>query len=191
MFSQLGPLFRTTFRQAEPADARLEIRREEKEDGRKKQEETAEDDNTSSLWEDSTSVSIESLRTFLFQFLKGHGAEVPAEASAAIDVTAPALIEERSPVSTTAARAAKAYGSMAAHVQPRPSFSGSPPPTETTPIDLASLLEADEIRAIHALIAELDALSKTGLQSLSFQMNGTFLQSLAEAVRLAKAGSNP
>ena len=61
------------------------------------------------------------------------------------------------------------------------------PPAEN--INPADLLEASEIRAIHTLIADLDTLSKQGVANLSIVMIGTFLESLAEAVRLVKTGA--
>lgn len=187
MVSQLGPLFRTMFRQAESADARLEIRREEKEHRKKRDEADDESAENDAMWEDSTTVSIEALRSFLIDFLKSHGADAPQEtvSLAAQDMPPP---EQRPPVSSVAARAAKAYGA----------FTPAPPPviphpdsvsTEEQEADPAALLPAAEIRAIHTLIADLEALAAGGQTTLSFKMTGTFLESLAAAVRERRQNS--
>ncbi len=189
MFSQLGPLFKTTLRQAESADTRLEIRREEKENPGKKRDEQDAADNTGDLWEDSTSVSVEALRTFLIEFLKGRGEDVPeARVSAAEEniyagITPPPPLRPASPM---AAKAVKAYASTAGqnhHPAPPPVM---PEQTEET-VDLADLLKADELRTIHALIHELDLLSRKGVQTLTIEKAETFLESLVQAVRLEKA----
>lgn len=187
MFSQLGPLFRTTFRQAESADARLEIRREEKENNRKKDDEAEEDINTDALWQDSMEVSIDALRGFLLDFLKSHGANPPVSAAETTSLP-PIQPEERTPVSPLAARAAQAYGNMYAQTHTAHPIL---PPVETISaepeqINPADLLESSEIRDIHALIADLDGLSKQNIQTLPITMIGTFLESLSEAVRLLK-----
>ncbi len=192
MFSQLGPLFKTVFRSAEHADARLEIRREEKENGRKKQDEQAEDDSTNALWEDSTAVSVIALRAFLIEFLKKNNAgDVPAMTEAvneAEDLTAIETVPPPAPVSSVAARAVKAYTSMTTQNAYTPPPVATPPENPNNPnADLASLLAADEVRTIHRLIGELDTLSKNGVETLTILMNGTFLESVSEAIRLQKS----
>lgn len=194
MFSQLGPLFKTMFRSAEAADARLEIRREEKESGRKNEGKEEEVFEGNVLWEDTTEVSVAALRTFLIDFLRHQSAPNNAGAEQAVlpniisDInTAP---EEPAPISTMAARAAKAYGAMAAQNAPAP----TPPvitaaPTNTD-ANLADLLQSDEVRQIHKLITELDEISKNGIESLSIQLNGgTFLDGIQAAIQLARKTS--
>jgi hypothetical protein len=190
VFSQLGPLFKTTLRQAEQADTRLQIRREDKEDQGKKQEfeETAED--TSALWEDSTEVSVGALRTFLTEFLKSRG-DTTAEA----DPTQPEnssimsglTPESRPPATNAAARAVKAYGSMQAQNYGPPPTPVPTPEPEAQEVDLVSLLAADELRTIHVLIAELDILARKGVQTLTIEKADTFLEALVAAVRAEKA----
>lgn len=189
MFSQLGPLFRTHLRQAEHADTRLEIRRDEKHDQGKKQEYEPEGEDNSALWEDSTSVSVEALRAFLIGFLKSRGDAVP-EATVpqndGLQVTSP---EYRPPVSTRAAQAVKAYSSMAAQMTP-PAMPPEPQKVEQEqPLDLVDLLHADEIRTMHVLITELDALSRKGVQTLMINKAETFLEALVQAVRLEKTNA--
>lgn len=70
MLTQLGALFKTTFRHAEETDTRQAIRREDKKHGRKKGEED-ESLFTDELWEDSAGVSVHDLRVFLMSFVAG------------------------------------------------------------------------------------------------------------------------
>ena len=190
MFSQLGPLFKTHLRQAEKSDARLEIRRDERQDQGKKQESEDQTEDTSGLWEDSTSVSVEALKAFLVEFLKSRGDEVPeAPEQSADDIALSAITPEyRPPVNTRTAQAVKAYGAMAAQTMQAP-----PPPepkesaASTESIDLVSLLKADEVRTMHVLITELDALSRQGVHTLTIEKADTFLEALVQAVRLEKS----
>lgn len=183
MLSQLGSVFKTTFRQAEAADARLEIRREEKENGGKKKDGREESADDSALWEDSMAVSVAALHSFLVEFLKSHGAPLPQEEQIAVAAPSADYQEPRPPVNSIAARAVKAYTAMAPAAP-----SSIAPSTPETPVVVnpADLLSAEEIRAIHVLITDVDALAKSGVQTLNITIVGTFLESLIEAVRLTK-----
>jgi len=186
VLSQLGPLFKTHLRQAEHADTRLEIRRDEKHDQGKKQEYEAQDEDTGALWEDSTAVSVEALRTFLIEFLKSRGDEVPEAGIPLADgsIGSGMSPEYRPPISTRAAQAVKAYSSMQAQMTP-PTM--PPEPSKSAPaVDLVDLLHADEIRTMHVLITELDALWRKGIQTLIINKAETFLEALVLAVRLEK-----
>lgn len=190
MFSQLGPLFKTHLRQAEKSDARLEIRRDEKQEHGKKQEFEEPDTGGGDLWEDSTAVSVEALKAFLIQFLKSRGDDVP-EASAVPEASEilTQTPEYRPPVNNRAAQAVRAYSSMAAqHGAMPPPPPPSPPETEKAQsVDLVSLLAADEVRTMHVLITELDALSRRGVQTLTIEKADTFLEALVLAVRAENA----
>lgn len=189
MFSQLGPLFKTTLRQAESTDARLEIRREDKENDGKKKDEDQSAEDTSLLWEDSTSVSVEALRTFLIEFLKSRGDNVPeANVSATQNTSIMANLtpESRPPASPAAARALKAYTSNPGHNIYIPPASVEPEPSGES-MDLVDLLKADELRTMHALISELDLLARKGVQTLIIEKADSFLESLVQAVRLEKS----
>lgn len=194
MFSQLGPLFKTVFRAAEHADARLEIRREEKENGKKKDSETAEDSDPNLMWEDSTSVSVVALRSFLMEFLQKQNPDLSAAPLQTTRTDTPPLgtlipeFEEPPPfqaarvTSAMAARAAKAYGASA-EIMPSAAPILQPQDPMTTLSD-ADLLESAEIRLMHQLIKDLDVLARRGVESLIIQMNDTFLDSVHAAVRL-------
>jgi hypothetical protein len=188
VFSQLGPLFKTTLRQAEQADTRLQIRREEKDDPGKKQDSEDQAEETGGLWEDSTEVSVGALRTFLIEFLRGRGENIPEKAplnSENVSISNP-LDVEASPPATPAARAAKAYSSVQNQTYSAPPVPVAPPEPPAEEVDLVSLLEADELRTIHVLIRELDQLAGKGVQTLIIEKADSFLQALVAAVRLAK-----
>lgn len=189
VFSQLGALFKTTLRQAEQADTRLQIRREDKENQGKKEDPEEAPVDTSALWEDSTEVSVGALRTFLLEFLKGRGETVP-DAETAIDEN-PSIMsgltpEYRPPVTNKAARAVKAYGSMQTQNYGPPPVVAAAPTEASGEVDLVSLLQADEVRTIYILIAELDQLAQQGVQTLTIEKADTFLESLVMAVRAEK-----
>lgn len=188
VFSQLGPLFKTTLRQAEQADTRLQIRREEKDDPGKKQDPEEQSEETGGLWEDSTEVSVGALRTFLIEFLKGRGENVPEETSQnSENMSISNILETKSsPAATPAARAARAYSSVQNQTYSAPPAPVAPPEPPAEDVDLVSLLEADELRTIHVLIRELDQLAGKGVHNLVIEKADSFLQALVEAVRLAK-----
>jgi hypothetical protein len=186
MLSQLGSVFKTTFRHAESADTRQEIRREEKEDGHKKKDRDQSSRDDSALWDDSMAVSVEALHSFLVEFLKSHGAPLPAQESLSISPHAAPSSEQRQPVNSTAARAVKAYTAMTPAPTPQPI---SQTDDNNRNINPADLLSAEEIRTIHALIDDVDRLAKAGAQTLNIVIVGTFLESLVEAVRVTKEGA--
>jgi hypothetical protein len=187
VFSQLGPLFKTHLRQAEKSDARLEIRRDEKQEHGKKQTFEEPDAESSDLWEDSTAVSVEALKAFLIQFLKARGDDAPEASPVMENIRDTAQTPEfRPPANNRAAQAVRAYSSMAAQNNaPPPVSQATVPPTQD--IDLVSLLAADEIRTMHVLIAELEGLSRKGIQTLTIEKADTFLEALVLSVRAEKA----
>ena len=177
MLSQLGPLFKATFRHAEESDARQSMPHEVNKDGRRKQDQPA--DDSSDLWEDSTGVSVAALRAFLINFLNGTTVQtgMAAQNAASAPVSAP---ETARPVNSASARAAGAYQSMADKLEPPPPstpvLSTEPPKTD------ADLVAAGEIRLIHQLIADLETLERSGGAFLTIEKADSFLLSLKNAV---------
>lgn len=196
MLSQLGPLFKATFRHAEESDTRQSIRPEDKKDGRKKKDEDRDDDSTD-MWEDSTGVSVDALRTFLINFLNGTtiqtglaGGQNPTSSTASTPGTAaPAPPPRARPMNEASARAAGAYQSMADKMEPH---HYTPPPITDAPENAAKtdadLLHAGDIRLIHQLIADLDELDARGVMELTIEAADSFLESLKNAVMDAKSG---
>lgn len=185
MFSQMGPLFKTALRQAERTDARLEIRRDEKDNPAKKHDRQEDEADTNAFWEDTTAVSVEALRAFLIGFLKEQGEKLNESERLNI-ITPPEPQAPPHSLNPAAARAAQAYSTTASHAAPPPP---EPPQTNNDDSDqsLAELLKADELRTIHVLIYELDTLSRKGVQMLTLEKADTFLESLVQAVDRQKA----
>lgn len=188
MFSQLGPLFKTTLlREAERADTRLEIRRHEQDQQGRKNEDNKADDEGSFLWDDSTQVSVEALKNFLVEFLKDktQGQGIGNSATSRTEQTPAAT---RTPVNPVAERAMKAYGVSASHAP-------SSAPEESPAIEIFAEqsaepqdgIESEDIRNMHMLIADLDMLSRQGVQMLTIEKADSFLEALIMAVRTAKA----
>lgn len=182
LFSQLGPLFKTVFRKAEQSDARFEIRREEKEQHRKKEDETQETPDDIDLWADSTSVSIQALRSFLIDFLKSKGDDVPEEQIGLSQNAVPLPYTTHVLENPVAQKALKAYATMSSYGQAPVSSA----PQESVSQNLSDLLAVDELRTMHVLIAELDILSGKGIQTLIIEKDESFLKALVMAVQKAK-----
>lgn len=191
MFSQLGPLFKTTFRQAESSDARMGIRQEEHK-GRKNQSEDDDAGHSSSeLWDDSIAVSISALKSFLVEFLKTKGVagteffHTEEDASPYAGLTP----EKKSPVSPVAARAVKAYGAMAQYA-PDPQPAQQPVTRiEASQEYTADSMASEDVRTIYMLIKDLEGLQAAGIEMLQLEKAETFLKSLVDAVGSARSGN--
>lgn len=188
MLSNLGPLFKATFRQAEQTDTRMGIRQDDPHDQGRKKDPREKEDTPSDLWEDSMGVSIEALRTFLINFVGGHTAHVAGGSSrsaspAGNDLSLAQQPENRPPHDTRTARAVGAYQSMAEKTGG--AYHPPPPPTPTSDVDL---VHAEDVRIIHALIADLAALSAEGVVTLTLEKSDTFLHTLQDAVARARSG---
>ena len=188
MFSQLGPLFKTTFRHAESNDTRQKIPHEERDKGRKRREEEEQKSQESQKWEDDTTVTVEALRAFLIGFLKtlpGGEESLTLTNNTSQTPEKPSIRppEKSRPTRTRDAKAARAYQAMAEKSQkasPVPEMPTKATRTEPT----ADLLQSQELRDIHQLITDLDGLSDKGIQILQIKPANSFLESLKQAVRL-------
>jgi hypothetical protein len=179
MSERLDPVFRTTFRHAEPLDTRLGIRRDEPQEDSGRRRDRDEKRGTTDPWQDITSVSIPALRAFLSELL----GEAPA-ASAAVEAPPPADMPSRAP-DPVAARAAGAYRATARGTLATPPPS-SPVTTNDQPHEAGHPALSDaERRAIRLLIADIDRLAARGVDQLTIEKNGSFLDSLAAAARKA------
>lgn len=188
MFSQLGPLFKATFRQAESTDTRQAIRREENK-GNRRRDEDEDAADTSALWEDSTGVSIEALQAFLIAFLNGETGPHPETATGHEAQTslpeAPAEPQPAPPpVNLAASHATHAYQSMAEKLEPHPHIPPVHPRPQTADVDL---VHGSEIRLIHQLIDDLEILMQNGVTELNIERADSFLDSLKAAVILEKS----
>lgn len=185
MFSNLGPLFKATMRQAEQVDTRMAIRKDDPRDQENKKDAPDDDDTGSDLWEDSMGVSIEALRAFLTNFVEGktaHVAQAGEAGTGAATVPPPPAPETRMPQNTQTARAMQAYQSMAGKT------AGAYHQPPVAPISDVDLVHAEDVRVIHALIADLAALAAAGYETLPLEKSDTFLHALQEAVARLKSG---
>jgi len=186
MFSQLGPLFKTTLRQAESNDTRQHIPHDERDKGRRKREEAEQEKTAPDPWVDDTSVSVDALRTFLVNFLKTMpGAQDGV--TGGIEATEQSLSnrppEKTRPTNTRNAKAVRAYQSMA----DKAGDTKPPPPSQNKnkAEPTADLLESQELRDIHNLIDNLDRLQNKGVQALHIRPASSFVESLKDAVQLS------
>jgi len=184
MFSQLGPLFKTTFRQAESNDTRQAIPHDERDKGRRKREEEEQKEENTDLWQDNMSVTTGALRAFLINFLK----TMPgAEDVSLVEEDKPlsARPHERSrPTNTRNAKAVRAYQAMAEQGAER---APTPKKEDKRVEPTADLLQSQELRDIHQLIDDLDVLHNRGVTDLRIQQSESFIQSLKNAVKLQKS----
>ena len=191
MFSQLGPLFRTTFRQAEPSDTHLHIPHDERNKNKKKEEDSRNSSQSSDLWEDNTNVTVDALRQFLINFLKtlpGYADSENLNFENNQERPSQRPHEKTRPTNTRNAKAVRAYQAMAEQNSNEAMAPvNQPVSTKNNPAPTADLLESQELRDIHNLIDDLDVLKNANIQSLEIRPAETFLDSLKNAVKLKKS----
>ena len=189
MLTQAPPIFKTTPRQAEQADARPEIRRDDKEEQSNKKQRDRPEPKDNSFWEDSNSVSVEALKAFLTGFLREQeqaGSPANKQNPAAPDLRSSADHNAAQRTGNPmAAQAAKAYAATAAHAE-----ADHPHPVaemeEKEPDETEEQLQSSEMRTIHALILDLNVLEKHNVHTLTILKADTFLEALVLAVNLQK-----
>lgn len=171
MFSRLDSLFSSQIRHAEKLDTRQAVRRHEDQPGRRREHDRAPEDDPRD-GEDRTSVSVRALRAFLEQLV--------ADAAGPPPPAAPQAPRETTPQTEQASRAAQAYEKTqrttgADRAQAAPAAAAMP----------SIELTAEEIRIIHALIADLGRLAARNVEQLPLSKSSSFLQSLVDAVAAA------
>ncbi|MCB1556281.1 MAG: hypothetical protein KDJ15_03105 [Alphaproteobacteria bacterium] len=179
MYSRLDPVFRTQFRQAETTDAGLHIPREDvRNEGRRKNGRKDEEEGQD-LWEDSMAVSVVALQSFLAELI---ATQTPTEAEKE-DLVLLSPPSDTAPAAETR-QALAAYG-HAAEITHKPV---QRPPPHTVPEGKADRLTPEELRAIQKLLGSLKALQDRRIESITLRPAASFLQSLIDAVALAKDG---
>jgi hypothetical protein len=184
MDSRLDSLFRTTFQPAQQTDTWQGIRREEPQnEGRKKSphKNSAEEETE----EDYATLSVLALHEFLKNLLQQAG----EQQSWTIAQTLPPEEDGRAatPLNTASASAARAYQATAKSapgqsVDFSERISGAAP-AATAPIKLS----AEELRIIHQLLDDIEALGHRGITTIALHPAENFLQSLVIGVREAAA----
>lgn len=194
MDSRLEPLFRTTFRHAESTDARLGIRHdEEKDEGRKKDKKDNQNEALGTQ-EDKASVSVSALLGFL-EGLVLSTENTPPDTEGTTPKTPDISLEaefrpSHSPPSPAAAKAIQSYQNTAKAVHDKNIPEDHKPLQPLAPDEIPALSN-EEIRTIHQLITDLSTLKKKNIQTLSLHIIGSFLDSLALAVKEALEKTNP
>jgi|GEM_PF-2439802 len=183
MVSRLDSIYRTEMRHAESTDTHRGIHREDTTDDRRRKDEDRERAEDAAIWEDQTILSATALHAFLKGLIANNSYVAPR---AQAEDTAPQAPEATAPEPANRARqAAGAYAATARNthsdycdVPPH-----HPPAAATTP------LSAEEITSIQNLIKDLETLMARGLHEILLLKGDNFLQSLVDAVALAKASS--
>lgn len=189
MFSQLGPLFKSTFRQAESNDTRQHIPHDERDKGRQKREDYKAQEEKEEPWNDNTIVTVVALRAFLIDFMK----TIPEAKDMAIikqndtkDTINQRPHERVRPTNTHNAKAVRAYQTMAEHAAPiktPPKENNEDNPSSKQPG--AEKLQSKELRDLFALIKSLEILESRGIQELNIKKANSFLEGMKNAVEKA------
>ncbi|MCB9990209.1 MAG: hypothetical protein H6867_02370 [Rhodospirillales bacterium] len=180
MESRLDPLFKTQFRQTETLDTRQGIRRQDPDEQRGKRDRKDRDDNEDDLWQDKTSVSVQTLQLFLEQLVRQQDSEDKAadiQLSPA-EIPAHSTPDPNQHYTPQAAKAAQAYQRTY-----RATHHEAPPPVPPADSIGNITLTPDEIRTIHQLINDLNTLAARRVETLTVEKSSSFLRSLVEAVQ--------
>lgn len=185
MFSQLGPLFKTQFRQTESNDTRQYIPHEERDKFRRKQDDTKKKSDDDA-WTDDASVSVMALKAFLINFLNSRSDQnnanekiSPAEAESFS--TRPK--EKKRPTSTYNAKAVRAYQTMATHAtHDKTAIKQDMEDIKNSGSD-ADQLVSEEVREVHQMIDDLDKLERRGVENLHILNATSFVDSLKNAIQ--------
>ncbi len=186
MLYQLGPLFKTQFREAESNDTRQYIPHEERDNPERNKDNTSQDPDANKPWTDNASVGIKALRAFLIDFLKTLPGDDNDEflKDHAIQKSAHARPKEnKRPSNTQNARAVRAYQTMASHGTPVESKKEEETLKKDKP--KTKIPESKELRDIYTLIIDLENLENNGITVLNIMKAGSFVESLKQAVVLA------
>ena len=184
MFTQLGQIFAPQPpRQAQASDTRQEIRRHDPDQERRHKKKGAAAEDEINL-EDSTSVSISALRSFLEGFLKNLEQTAapeqlgqPPENAQSHEIRKE--FASHKPVSDKMARGISAYQNASKTTKPMKT-------QETIQTAERLGLHASDIRIIHELISDLKILEQAGQETITIERSESFLSSLVSAVSKAK-----
>lgn len=174
MFSNIPNLYTVRPREAERSDARLDIRRHDPDQEKRKGHDHEKESGPLFNEDDDAVVSIEALRVFLKTFL-GSLEDKAAAQSFSRPQENPDVADDK-PAQGNAMMAASAY----AHASETKAHGRTPETSTPAPAQTAKL-PAEEIRIIHRLLENLQALSGRGVESLRIDRGESFLLSLVAA----------
>ena len=201
MFSRLDSIFKTQERHAESLDTRQAIRRHEDQQQRSKGDDKKKNDDDA-LWQDSTTLSISGLQSFLEGLIAEQNTAGKTQQSG---TTAPQAetAEEKQPdplqedaqenpqMRERNTRAAMAYQRTQQTSYPEQAIHSSN--KQQGSVDAAGSnssnmqLTSTEARAIHQIIADLKKLSARGYTELTLQKADSLLQGIIDAIALIKS----
>ena len=161
-------------------DTRQAIRREDKKVKRQGQEFEEEKGSPIDIWEDDTRVSVESLRTFLINFVQSQHKEESTETAIHSSEKTMQVVDhnKKEPTKTQTARAVHAYQTIANQTSAVDHHIG----TNTIARSEADLIQSEEMRKIYKLIDDLELLSKQGVETLHIERADSFVDSLRNSV---------
>ena len=188
MDSKLDSIFRTNLQPAQQTDTWQGIRREDSQnDQHKKSTYKHKDDDESG--EDQATLSVQALHEFLKNLLQQAG-EKMQPAIAQIMPEDDMSDGEPAPFNPASAHAARAYQTTArAAPGQRIDFSERPSVATQTPQGPAITLSAEELRVIHKLIEDIEALGLRGIASIPLVPADSFLKSLILGVAAVQANA--
>ncbi|MBL4803714.1 MAG: hypothetical protein JKY71_02525 [Alphaproteobacteria bacterium] len=187
MLYSIGNIFTREPRQAEQTDTRQAIQRHDPEFERPSQEK--QQDATEEFGEDFAHVSVEALSVFLKNFVREQSAETPQDTNEqplVEEYTTPQVSEpipQSTATNSAAAQAASAYQSMAHSHRHEEVLIETTDAAQGPSLDLS----AEDVRAINALIDDLEVLKQARVETLQIERAASFLESLKNAVDRAKA----
>lgn len=187
MFSELGSLFKTTFRQAEANDARQHIPHNERDNGHNKKKDKNENRNNDTLWEDTTGVSVNALHLFLIDFIKSKPETSTLDFSQSETIKGRRPPQSSRPTSTQNAKAVRAYQAMANHTPPREQIIKTDVNRNENDKSNLDMIKSQELRDIYKLIKDLELLSNNNIMQLKINPAGSFVESLKNAVKVEKS----
>ena len=189
MVTRLDPLIPTPHvRSTEATDTRMAIRRDESKDPKQRGAGSGQEDYSAIPWEDTAGVSTAALKVFL-QSLLGTG---PAAATPDISPAAMATAQNtvRHEPTTMTARASNAYLTTGRAVHDRnieaPVVQPAPIVDHPETVVLGHDFTDDDRKTIAGFMADLTELERRGITELTIQRSLTFMDGVAEAIKLAK-----
>mgnify|MGYP001568836227 CR=1 FL=1 len=196
MLSRLDPLMKVFVRRVENPDVKMGIHRDESEIHEKRKRGEHEANAKGFSLEDTTEVSIEALRNFLLNLLYA----APAPENAAQDTPPPVLASNtteqphttliNTSVSRASSHAAKAYQTTGRIVHDKniaePEKKVLPAANTGNSVSLGADFGEKERTQLEGFIADLQHLESQGRYVLVLQRSLTFIESIAQAIALAK-----
>lgn len=196
MYDHLDPLF---FRQTpaprrtEAVDTHMAIQRHEQPRGRRRRGRSPHDDTASTLWEDSTRMSVAMLRAFLQNLIaaqtphktdtgeeNAETTDVPDDTAGTDDKDSETAQHQPDRHESPARQAAQAYQSTAKAVHD----SNYDPWAVTGPAipDDAPSLNTHEMEVVQSMIRDLETLEARYIETLEIKRKTNFLQAILDAI---------